>query len=152
MGRLDMIAYISVRLSLNLVLQRKKMFRNVFSLIVIITAIMVAACMQSNEAPNTAEQSKTAGPSELLIESGTQAQLGDVRIGAGNIWEAEYLRTDDTRETGLSAALWISVRDDQAGGHALRVGRGSTFSAGGFVFDVIEVSDDTVRLRYRPSQ
>jgi len=86
---------------------------------------------------------------DLTIESNTQAHIGNVAIGAGNCWTAEFTGADGNKLTGLSCALWISVKDDPAGGHSLRVGPGSTFAAGNYDFEVVEVFDDAIRLQYK---
>ena len=88
---------------------------------------------------------------DLTIQSGTQAHVDTVAIGVGNCWEAEFTRANGSKLTGQSCALWISVKDDAAGGRSIRVGSGSVFSAGEYSFEVIDVSDDSIHLRYKPS-
>jgi hypothetical protein len=90
-----------------------------------------------------------AGWQDLHISSGTQAHLDTVAIGAGNFWEAEYTGADGNKQTGQTAGLWLSFEDAPAENRTIRVGRGSKFSAGKYDFEVMEVANDAVRLRYK---
>ena len=123
--------------------------------VVALAMVAAASCSRRAEVPPQPERPiANSGPSldgqDLSIESGTQAHVDTVAIGVGNCWEAEYTRADGSKLTGQSCALWISVKDDPAGGRSLRVGRGSAFLAGKYSFEVIDVADDSIRLRYRP--
>lgn len=83
----------------------------------------------------------------LTIAGNTQATLGDVRIGVGNIWEEPYKDKPGVQKKGLTAALWIYVRDDAAKDAKLRVHPGQKFTAGKQVFEVVAVEADRVKIR-----
>ena len=96
-----------------------------------------------------ASDSDRAGKWETeTIAAGTQAHIDDVAIGAGNFWD-EYEGGDGNKEPRQSAGLWISVKDDSAANRTIRVSKGSKFSAGRFNFEVLEVTDNVIRLRFR---
>ncbi len=101
----------------------------------------------ANEAQATGAAART---DVLILVSNTQATLEEVRIGAGNFREGEYQTADGGARKGASAGLWISVRDEPAANRHIRVGKGSTFAAGRYSFEVLEVGSDTVRLRRSP--
>lgn len=113
------------------------------------------SCVPGHERNSTtapaAGASVAATPRETLaIASNTQATIDDVKIGAGNFREGEYESAGGIKETGRTAALWVSVRDDPSADRSIRVGAGSRFSAGRFSFEVLEVTGDTVRIRFSP--
>jgi hypothetical protein len=66
----------------------------------------------------------------LTVRSNTQARVGAVQIGAGNIWEDGG---------ALTAGLWIDGRHQ-------RVHRGETVRAAGLTLRVVEVKADAVVL------
>jgi hypothetical protein len=130
--------------------------------VAILAMLAAASCGGNAESPTPAERSTAnSGPSldsreakmsdDLTIQSGTQAHLDSVAIGVGNCWEAEFTRADGSKPAGPSCALWVSVKDDPAGGRSLRAGAGSIFTAGKYSFEVIDVDDDSIHLRYKPS-
>jgi hypothetical protein len=124
--------------------------------------LAAASCGGNADSPTPAERSTANSGSsidsreaqmsdELTVQSGTQAHLDSVAIGVGNCWETEYTRADGSKPTGPSCALWISVKDDPAGGRSMRVGAGSIFTAGKYSFEVIDVNDDSIHLLYKAS-
>jgi hypothetical protein len=127
------------------------------------TMILTLSCTPGKEAPRrsavpatplpasgTAATAPSSPADTLNLESNTQATIEDVRIGAGNFWVGEYAGSDGKPRTGPSAALWIYVRGDSSLNQKLRVGADSRFSASRFAFEVLDVGDHTVRMRYSP--
>ena len=125
-------------------------------IVVVVATVLGLSCAPDEDRspatrPVPSEDTKAAAdPNLISIESNTQATIDDrVRIGAGNFREGDYTAATGEQRRGRSAALWISLRDapGERADQALRVGAGSRFSAGELTFDVLQVSDDVVRLR-----
>ena len=94
-------------------------------------------------------QSTVPSAATLRIATNTQATLDDVRIGAGNFRDDERADSDGRAIRGYTAGLWIYVRGDPAADRHIRVGTGSTFSASGCDFKVVDVTRSMVTLEYR---
>jgi hypothetical protein len=84
----------------------------------------------------------------IVIESNTQATLDDVKIGAGNFWDDEW-EEGGQKKKGMTAGLWVFVRDDAAKNQTLRVHAGSTFTASKLAITVKAVEGKLVRLSVR---
>jgi hypothetical protein len=100
--------------------------------------------------PMTAPTSPASSDTIRLV-SNTQATVGNVRIGAGNFRDDSYVNGLGESSNGPTAGLWVFVKDHPTQDRHLRVGAGSTFAAGRLSFEVLEVTNDTVQLRYSPS-
>ncbi len=87
----------------------------------------------------------------VTIPSNAQATVGDVRIGAGNIWDDEYTDVKGDTRKGLTAGLWIYFRDDKARDTKRRVHPGESFVIGRYRFEVLSVESDQVTLRLGPA-
>jgi hypothetical protein len=129
-------------------------------LLLVGATILHVSCTPGHEQPTAAQVSpppavhspaapEAAVPSDTVnIVTNTQARVGEVQIGAGNFWDGEYEGTDGNKQTGRSAGLWISISGDPSAHRTLRVGAGTKFTADRYAFEVLEVTDDTVRIRY----
>ncbi|MEK7131360.1 MAG: hypothetical protein AAB797_01310 [Patescibacteria group bacterium] len=89
---------------------------------------------------------KMAG-STLTIRSNTQGQYGgDLRIGAGNIGIHDY-EIDGVKKTGLTATLWVSVRDKSAENKTITVYIGQSFEINKYKITVHDIQGELVTLR-----
>jgi hypothetical protein len=100
--------------------------------------------------PVAASPTSTAPSNIVRLASNTQATLGNVRIGAGNFRDDDYVDGLGESKNGPTAGLWLFIQDRPAEDRHLRVGTGSSFTAGRLSFEVLEVTNDTVYLRYSP--
>lgn len=92
--------------------------------------------------PTTGAEAET-----VTVETGTQITLGDVRIGVGNIWEEEYTPEGGTPRRGLTAGLWISVRNDPAQDRHVRVHPGQSVLVPGYQLVILAVERRSIRMR-----
>lgn len=87
------------------------------------------------------------GAAEFIADT-AQAQFGTaLRIGVGNIWEEEYTAADGTTATGLTAGLWLFVRDQPALDRHVRVHAGQLVELAGHQIAVVAVAEEGVTLR-----
>jgi hypothetical protein len=112
---------------------------------------LLAACSDSDAGANhTAVSSPAAtysGPGMLyVIEATTQAHVGPLAIGAGNIWEEEYAPAGQPPRQGLTAALFISVATDSSQSRSLRVYPGLDLEVAGHRLQVLLVEPRFVHL------
>ncbi|MGH2584956.1 MAG: hypothetical protein ACRDJE_08585 [Dehalococcoidia bacterium] len=82
----------------------------------------------------------------ITIERNTQATIGDIRIGAGNFHEEGYTSDDGVPRTGMTAGLWIYVRNDSSKDRHVRVHAGQILSVPGYRLEVVTVDRTAVRL------
>jgi hypothetical protein len=120
---------------------------SVAALLLAVAVIVVVAAWPASARPPAAHDAVPAGPGITIIETNTQATLDDVRIGVGNIRESEWTDAGGTTRRGLTAALFISVRDDASKDTKLRVHPGQTFTASKQRFEVLAVDATRVQLR-----
>jgi hypothetical protein len=76
----------------------------------------------------------------VVVRSGAQATIGEMRIGAGNIWAGS--------DQALTAQLWIRARDPSASQHP-RVRAGQVVEVSGATISVVSVESDSVKLALR---
>jgi len=97
--------------------------------------------------PRETTASATDPSAQLItIERNTQATIGDIRIGAGNFHEESYTSDDGVPRTGMTAGLWIYVRDDSSKNRHVRVHAGQILSVPGYRLEVVAVERTAVRL------
>ena len=87
-----------------------------------------------------------AGVETVTVESNTQITLGDVRIGVGNFREEEYTPEGGTPRRGLTAGLWISVRDNPTQDRNVRVHPGQTVMVPGYRLVIVAVERRAIRM------
>lgn len=92
------------------------------------------------------EQAGRSMGEPLVIESNTQEEVGDVRIGAGNFWDREYTDDRGRKLRGPTAMLWIYVRNAPEQDRVLVVHPGQEFRAGNLRLRVESVDGDSVTL------
>ena len=105
-------------------------------------------------ATSSSSQAKLALPPEkclLTIVTNTQATNDDVRIGAGNFHEKDYVDEAGEKKYGKVAALWIFVRGDSTQDRAITVYPGKKFEAGKKLFEMRTVTDRAVNVFVRPN-
>lgn len=84
---------------------------------------------------------------EQTISSNTQAQFGnDLRVGSGNFWEDEYVNSEGQTVKGLRAGLFIYPKDSGKE-YKERVYQSQTLTIENYRITVLEVTDDSVKLR-----
>jgi hypothetical protein len=94
--------------------------------------------------PSTIE---TAEDSTLYtIEETTQIHLNGVAIGVGNIWEEDYTPPGGGSTRGLTAGLFISVKEDPSQNRTLRVHPGQEVTVPGYRLQVVSVESREIRL------
>jgi hypothetical protein len=109
------------------------------------------ACAQSDPAPSVAHVTTAssvgtvADPAlrSLVVASGAQVTIGDVKIGAGNIWE-----TDTGGGPERTAQLWI--REPSKERRHPRVHAGQTLEVAGSRISILEIAPDSLRLGVSP--
>lgn len=87
----------------------------------------------------------------VVVPSTGQATLGDLRIGAGNVWDEEYADDAGRWQTGPTAGLWFYFDAARATGVHRRVHAGESFVVAGHRVDVVAVETESVTLRLSPS-
>jgi hypothetical protein len=86
------------------------------------------------------------GVETVTVESNTQITLGDVRIGVGNFSEEEYTPEGGTPRRGLTAGLWIYVRDNPTKDRHVRVHPGQTVMVPGYRLVIVAVERRAIRM------
>jgi hypothetical protein len=95
---------------------------------------------------STTEAQHDRGTRQFIVNTG-QAQFGDdLRVGAGNIWEEEYLDEAGHSARGLTGGLWFFVRDRPELDHHVRVHPGQWIEFGGYRVRVLEVTQGGIGL------
>ena len=87
-----------------------------------------------------------AGETIINIPSNTQGQYGDLRIGVGNIKSGEY-EIDGVKETGVTAMLWVSIRDKSEENKTVTVYIGQSFEIDKYKITVHDIQGELVTLR-----
>ncbi len=88
---------------------------------------------------------------ESYILATTQAQFGDsLRVGTGNIWEEEFTGEDGATATGLTAGLWLFVRDRLELNRHVRVREGQQVEIIDYQLTVLKIDEDGIRLKVIP--
>lgn len=82
----------------------------------------------------------------VSIPDATQATLDDVKLGVGNIWDEEYKDASGAAKTGLTAGIWIFIRDDAKKNTTMRAYPGMKFSASKLDLEVKSITDDGITL------
>ena len=121
-------------------------------------AALTLACLMlgcSSKAPERvvggagSSQTKPTLPPEKdvhTIVTNTQATIGDVKIGAGNFDEEDYLDEAGSKKHGKVAVLWIFVKGEAKQDRAITVYPGKKFEAGKMRFEVRTVTDRDVSI------
>jgi hypothetical protein len=105
-------------------------------------ALSAAAC----DKPAPGKVTEVAGAQSVYIARNTQATIEDVEIAAGNMREEEFTDEHGREREELTAALWLSVRDDASQNRTVRVHRGQKLSVGAITLEVRSVEDDAVHV------
>jgi hypothetical protein len=82
-----------------------------------------------------------------FIQNTAQAQFGDnLRVGAGNIWEADYVDDAGVPRKGLTGGLWFFLRDQPELDHHVRVYPDQRIVFGGYRIRVLNVAPEGISL------
>ena len=76
------------------------------------------------------------------ISSNTQFTFGDLRIGAANFWEDEYVDEQGMTKRGPTAGLWIFVRDDPSQDQVVQVHVGQELTFSQYRIRVVEIGHE----------
>ncbi|HDQ73170.1 MAG TPA: hypothetical protein ENN19_13920 [Chloroflexi bacterium] len=79
-----------------------------------------------------------------LISSATEmAYDSNLRIGAGNFWQEEYVDEEGVKQRGVTAGLWLMVLDGSSQDQHVRVhvGQGVVFDE--YVIKIVEIGQGT---------
>jgi hypothetical protein len=126
----------------------------------------LAACSDSGSRPSetatterlherdatTVQDAAEVGESEgegkrHTIATNTQMHLDGAAIGVGNIWEEEYTPAGESLpRRGLTAALFITVKDDTSKNVQRRFHPGEEVSVPGYRVRVVSVDEKSVEL------
>jgi hypothetical protein len=113
-------------------------------------ALLLLACSERDAVdptPTSAAAVEYSGPGTLhAVQATTQLHLRGVAIGVGNIWEEEYRTAGGESRNGLTAGLFISVRDDPSQNRRIRVHPGQEVSVPGHLLHVVAVEERVVHL------
>lgn len=96
---------------------------------------------QATQTVKAPEETKMKGET-ARIQANTQFTYKDLKIGTGNFWEEEY--TNDKSETikGLTAGLWIYVKDNSQEDRTLRAFPGMKIDVAGYQIFVTSVFEE----------
>src|SRR5687768_14121125 len=83
--------------------------------------LMGVACSDATPGNETVTIEPAEDSTLYTIEETTQIHLNGVAIGVGNIWEEDYTPPSGGSTRGLTAGLFISVKEDPSQNRTLRV-------------------------------
>jgi hypothetical protein len=107
--------------------------------------------MAATAQPESAGAEQTGA--EILVAASTQATFDDtLRIGAGNIWAEDYTDASGQQQHGLTAGLWLFVRDRAELNRHERVYPGQVIEVAGYQIAVREVGEHAVVLAITPPE
>jgi len=81
---------------------------------------------------------------QYTIYSNTQLTHNTLRVAAGNIWEEDYLDINENSMHGVTAGLWLSVKDRADLDEYVRGYPGLKLNIEKYEIVVIEVNSDNV--------
>jgi hypothetical protein len=77
----------------------------------------------------------------FTIQSGTQLDHdGNLGIAAGNFWGGDFVGPGGEVQHGLTAGLWLTLRDGREENRHVRVHPGQVLNYGGYAIEVLEVA------------
>jgi hypothetical protein len=113
------------------------------SIALLAVSLLAAGCSSGDEKRTP---TATLSPTVRSVQSGTQMQVGDVRIGVANIWQEDYLTADGMAKRGLTAALFISVKDQPSMSRNVRAHPGLELDVPGYRLKVAGVEANAIHL------
>lgn len=96
---------------------------------------------QPTQTVKAPEETKMNGET-ARIQANTQLTYKDLKIGTGNFWEEEYTNGNKETSKGLTAGLWIYVKDQPKEDKTLRVFPGMKIDVVGYQILVKSVSQE----------
>jgi FtsP/CotA-like multicopper oxidase with cupredoxin domain len=108
----------------------------------VLAGLILAACAASSSQSPTESMPATA----RTIEATTQMHLDGVAVGVGNIREETYTSADGSSQTGLTAAITITVENDASLNQQIRVHPGQDVDVPGYRLHVIAVVSTEIVL------
>lgn len=91
----------------------------------------------------------------LYVRDGTQAQIGDLRIGLGSVKPGSYVDESGKPKPALLAGLWIYFRGDKKKNKVVDVHAGETVKVDRYALYVEELrtgAEASVRLLVSPAE
>jgi hypothetical protein len=136
--------------------ERTRLMRSRFITTLVLLALGVA-CTPGSRAQggfsnrgtdmNLAAEARDDQGTRQFITNTAQAQFGDsLRVGAGNIWDDEYVDEAGKQVKGLTGGLWFFVRDQSELDHHIRVHPGQRVEFGGYRIHVLVVEQDGIGI------
>jgi hypothetical protein len=111
-----------------------------------IALLLAAGCSSTAVSPSASTPSLDPGEGAITIESGTQASIGELRIGSANIREEEYTTADGQAKRGLTAGLWFSTSEAPADPPMVRVHPGQVLEVRRVRIRVLDIGPANVQL------
>jgi hypothetical protein len=112
--------------------------------------VVEAETEQTSESEPSRPATEEGDVEVVTVRSNTQATIGDLRIGAGNIWEDTYETQAGNTATALGAGVSVFVRGDDSQNVRTRVHAGDTFDVAGRRIEIREITDEAVVLAIHP--
>ncbi len=84
-----------------------------------------------------------------LVRVNTQLTVEDLRIGVGNLREGSYVDAQGAPQHGLTAGLWLYVRDDPSQNRQVRVYAGQTITVSKYTIAITDISNDSHSVQFR---
>jgi hypothetical protein len=82
----------------------------------------------------------------MSIQSTTQLHLDGLAIGAGNIWEEDYVLANGESRRGLTGLLFFTIAADPSRNFVVRVHPGQDVDAPGYRLHVVAVEETRVHF------
>lgn len=73
------------------------------------------------------------------VESNTQLEYKNLLIGVAGIWEEEFTDSTGVTRNGVTAGLWIYVKDNRSQDQSLRVYVGQEFPVEQYKISVVDI-------------
>lgn len=119
---------------------------NALALVLVLATVRLTA-PSKDAIPLETKVTKVSEP--IVIEANTQATVAELRIAAFNIRDEAYKDDTGAVARGLTAALQIFVKDDDAKNQKLRVHAGQTIAVAGKTLVVVGVDATSVKITLR---
>jgi hypothetical protein len=106
----------------------------------------VGSSNEGTSMKSTTEAQDNQGTRQFITNT-AQAQFGDsLRVGAGNIWEADYVDETGASRKGLTGGLWFFLRDHPELDRHVRVHPGQHVEFGDYRIQVLSVEPEGIGL------
>ena len=110
----------------------------------------LAACLTPTITLTTTEV-PTMDAQSYQVRANTQLTVEDLRIGVGNLREGSYVDAQGAPQHGLTAGLWLYVRDDPSQNRQVRVYAGQTITVSKYVITITDINAGSHSVQFRIS-